>query len=99
MHQSGPVDLLSDRIRVVKHDCGLLHPGQDAAGEDAEPPRPRFASRVQQAAERVEVVAVHPGPTGRQGVDELGVGMIGDVEQIELIGEPPGMDGGSGRTG
>jgi hypothetical protein len=38
-------------------------------------------------------VAVDADPIGRQDVDELRVGMIGDVEQIELIGEPPGMAG------
>ena len=87
------MDLLADSLGVVKHDRGFLHPGQDAAGEDTVPPRPRLASRVQQAAERVEVVAVDAGSIGRQDVDELSVGMIGDVEQIELIGQPPGMAG------
>ncbi len=77
----------------MKHDRGFLHPGQDAAGEDTVPPRPGFASRVQKAAERVEVVAVDANPIGWQDVDEVRVGMIGDVEQIELLGEPPGMAG------
>ena len=38
-------------------------------------------------------MAVDADPIGRQDVDELSVGMIGDVEQVELIGEPPGMAG------
>ena len=92
-HQPGPADLLTDSLGAVKHDRGLLHPEQDAAGEGTVPPRPGLASRVQQAAERVEVVAVDADAIGRQDVDELRVGMIGDVEQVESIGEPPGMAG------
>ena len=42
--QSRPADLLSDGIRVVKHDRGFLHPGQDAAGQGTEPPRPGLAT-------------------------------------------------------
>ena len=77
----------------MEHDRRLLQPGQDPLRHGAEPPRPGVGDRVEQAAEGVQVVAVHPGPPGRQGVNELGVGVVGDVEQVEPPDRLAGVPG------
>ena len=66
-----------------------------------EPARAGLAGRLQQAAERVEVVAGDDRPAGRQDVDELGVAVVHQVEQVELAAPRPcrGACGGSPRNG
>ena len=57
-------------------------PVEGAAGQGAEPARAGLGGRVEQAAEGVEVVAGDDRPARRQGVDELGVAVIDEVEQV-----------------
>ncbi len=38
-------------------------------------------------------MAIYPGPAGRQGVNELGVRVIGNVEQVEPLDCLAGISG------
>ena len=64
--------------------AALLQPVEDAPGHRPEPARAGLGGRVEQAAEGVEVVAGDDRPARRQGVDELGVAVVDQVEQVEL---------------
>ena len=75
--------LPADLLRVVEHDRGRLQPLQRAAGQAAEPPRPRLRRRVEQAAEGVEVVAEHADAAGRERARGHRITVVRDVEPIE----------------
>ena len=48
---------------------------------------PRLDLRIEDAAERVEIVARHDRPLRRQPVDQLGVAVIDDVKEVEAAAE------------
>jgi hypothetical protein len=77
----------------MKYNRRFSQPTQDTPRHGAEPPRPGVRDRIEQAAERIQVVAVHPGSPGGQGVNELAIGVIDNVEQVELLDRPAGITG------
>ncbi|MCU0705355.1 MAG: hypothetical protein MUF18_15390 [Fimbriiglobus sp.] len=60
-----------------------------------EPPRSRIAGWFENAKEGIEIMTVHPCSPSRQGMNELGVGVINDVKEIECLGHPLCMPGKS----
>src|SRR5438105_1528520 len=81
------LDLPAYRIRAVKDNRRLLHPTQDVSRHRPEPPRPMLRRRIEQATERIQIVAIHPSPLSRQRVDELRVAVIDDVKSIKPVSQ------------
>ena len=52
--------------------------------DDAPIHRSRFGGRVEKAAERIQVVAVHARATLRRGVHQVSVTVIDDVDEVEV---------------
>ena len=77
------LDLLPDLLGAVEDHRRALQP-RELGPCHGLPPRRHRSVRAEEARERVEVVAVDAGPLGGQHVGDLGVAVVGDVEQLEL---------------
>ena len=65
------------------HGC-LLKTGQYPPRHGSKPRGPSFALRIEQTAERIQVVAIHPSAIRRQLMNQMRVAMVANVEAVEI---------------
>ncbi len=85
--QSKRLNLSANCLGRIEDDGRFLHPSEDTASQPAEPGRARLLPRLEETAKRVEVVAVDADAFRRQDVDQVGVAMITDMEDLKIADE------------
>src|SRR5947209_8779331 len=80
INQAERFELLSDGLRGVENDGRLLQAAEHTPAHPAKPGRARVPVGIEKAAKGVQVVTVNADAPRRQGMDELGITMIANVE-------------------
>ncbi len=82
-------DLGSYAAGAVEDDVGLLQALQDLPRHGPKPARTGLDGRLEDAPERIQIVAEDPGSPARQGVHDVRVGVIAHVVEVEAVALPP----------
>ena len=80
---SAPDNLVANRAAIAVHPGGLTEAAEDSPRHRTKRPRAVLDVRLQQAPERIEIVARDDASIGRQMMNQMTVAVIDDMKNIE----------------